>query len=811
MIERGRSIISLTFAIAILILSISAILPSAISPVHSSSQRLYALLAYDHPPTTSDVSQLVSLGLTAIPYTNLPYAAVGGTIEQITAAQANPAVKSLYWDRAIYPLSIPDTSIMFRDNNAYGTGATSVQADKAWNLGFTGQGITVAVIDTGLDTTNPSLAFVPNGPVLDNVQVLTDELLFSAVSNTPDRSVQVYSENQVTTDQFGHGTHVSGSVAGSGAASQGFYLGVAPGANLVVLDGLQCAIIGEAVGCLSSILSSFDWVLTNKDRFHIRVQTNSWESGVGPFDPNDPISVAVDKLVQNNITVLFAAGNAGPGTDTMSRESRNPEVIAVAAGQPSGGLADFSSRGIPGGVTPTVSAPGHVIISSRAHTAVDGQLPLVLGEDAEIPPQYIPNYTAEQGTSMATPITAGAAALALSANPGLSPSQVKSLLQASATPMLGYNDFEVGAGFVNAEAAVRMALGKPARVNTVKLPAETSQGVDSATGALTLAYHYRASTLGLGAVGFAQFPFSFPVYTNDPLPLTVSVKWDTVQQYTVYTSGYRVIILDPTLTEVARVNTGIGSLKTGISLTLNATVRAQHTPATGAYWYLELINFNPGWGVLDFTSTVSYPPGFKPPFKTTILPPAKLTSHPDKSTTSPGGGFNAQGSLDDANGDGMDDYSVSVQLTTSLGVAIWTGTTTTANGYFTTYVPVPTSALAGAYTLKVTAGGFTTANTINVDAAAPVLSSLSVSQTGTRSFRIQTSAIDNTGVGYVAVSLANTSTGATEGTILSNTGKNVYTGTIVLGGFDPVGTWDIQVYALDLASNSATITTSLLG
>ena len=192
---------------------------------------------------------------------------------------------------------------MFRDTNAYGTGVTSVLADRAWALGDTGTGVTVAEIDTGIDASNPSIASSPLGPVINNVQVLSDELLLY-----PQHDANVYLENQVSTDNFGHGTHVAGSVVGSGFASGGFYVGVAPGAHIIGLDGLQCTLIGDVLGgCLVTILSSFDWVLSNRERYNIRVETNSWGGGAAPFDPSDPISVAVHQVVQAGVVVLFAA------------------------------------------------------------------------------------------------------------------------------------------------------------------------------------------------------------------------------------------------------------------------------------------------------------------------------------------------------------------------------------------------------------------------------------------------------------------------------------------------------------------------
>ncbi|HKZ98405.1 MAG TPA: S8 family serine peptidase [Thermoplasmata archaeon] len=688
----------------------------------SPSDRLFAVAGYDGPPGPSAVAALEALGLTVVPYRHLPYAAIGGVKDQITGAMALDGVRSLYSNRPVRALSHtaePDASVMARDTNAYGTGATSVLADRAWALGFTGQGIGVAVLDTGIDTSNPSLALSPLGPTIQNVQVLSDELLLF-----PQHDVEVYLENQVSTDTFGHGTHVAGSVAGSGLASGGFYTGMAPGAHVIGLDGLQCSIIGlglvEGMGCLVTILASFDWILENHEEYNIRVNTNSWGSfPPAPFNPDDPISVAVNALVAEGITVLFAAGNEGPGADTMTPESRNPNVVAVAASQPSGGLVEFSSRGTTGSAVPTIASPGHLTISSRLHTGGDLDVFTVLGFDGVLPLEHIPNYLIAQGTSMATPVAAGVAALVLSANPTLTPAQVKQVLSVTATPMLGYATFEVGSGFVNAEAAVRNALGLTAKAARVKLPAQMSISSDPTGGTVTLSHEYRASITGFGLVGFGHFAFSFPVYTNEVRPIEIFLDWETVQDYAVYVTGYRMTVYDPTLTPVLTVDTDILALSHGLTITIDAATRASLTPDGGAYWYMDMVNFNPGWGVLDFTANVQYAEDFRPPFKTETLKPAKLVGKPDRSATHPGGGAQAQGSVFDSNGLGVDGAQVRVDLRSALGLIVWSGTATTVDGHFSLYARALESLADGTYTLSITADRLQTSSPFTVDSTIP--------------------------------------------------------------------------------------------
>lgn len=306
--------------------------------------------------------------------------------------------------------------------------------------------MTVAVIDTGLDATHPDLPY--GSKVIQNVKIEPDlfgtgAVVVEGIANTDTTS--------------GHGTHVSSITAGTGAALGGKYRGVAIGANLVGVGA------GEAIVILSA-LEGFDWVLANRDRYAIRVMSNSWGTS-GAFSADDPINVASQMAHDAGLVVVFAVGNSGPAPNTLSPYCVAPWVICVAAGTKDGTtLADFSSRGIPDDPLdhPTITAPGVRIAAARATTgivinaffAVDL---LTLGTDAVW-------YAVASGTSMATPHVSGTAALMLEANPRLTPDQVKALLQASATPMHGYAVYEVGAGYLNAYDAVAQALASSGTV-----------------------------------------------------------------------------------------------------------------------------------------------------------------------------------------------------------------------------------------------------------------------------------------------------------------------------------------------------------
>ncbi|HEY6393371.1 MAG TPA: S8 family serine peptidase, partial [Bryobacteraceae bacterium] len=259
----------------------------------------------------------------------------------------------------------------------------------------------VEINDSGIDGTHSDVHYPEH--VIQNVQQLTDTGTLTGF--TP----LLYIENVPNTDtNSGHGTHCAGIVGGTGAASGGLYAGVAPGANLIGVGSGATLLVLNALG-------GFEYALANQFRYNIRVISNSWGSN-GAFNPDDPISVASKSAHDNNIVVVFAAGNSGPGKNTMNPYATPPWVIGVAAGTKEGGLASFSSRGVPGTVVPTITAPGtgrefasdsglftSDIISTRAKTnlVANGN-----AADAEIPVGFLPFYTQISGTSMATPFVA---------------------------------------------------------------------------------------------------------------------------------------------------------------------------------------------------------------------------------------------------------------------------------------------------------------------------------------------------------------------------------------------------------------------
>lgn len=383
----------------------------------------------------SAVSALAdTLGVATIELQSLPMAAAVLTEAQIATVSEWNNVASIYYNAPLEFYNYTSGEI---------TGGHYVHD----NYGYKGDGVTVAVIDSGTDATHPDLAY--GSTTIQNVKIVGDLGLLGGTT--------LYLEGQLNTDtSSGHGTHVSGTVAGTGEVSanderRAFYHdGIAPEASLVGLG------TGEAISVLFA-LEAFDYAIGNQDRYGIDVITNSWGSGDGAsFDPNNPINVASYEAYRRGMVVTFAASNSGPDEDTINQYALAPWVINVAAGTPDKTLADFSSRGVAGDFYkhPDITAPGDGIISTRALNTPLPALGPLLDPDH---PEYEPYYAYMSGTSMATPFVAGAAALLLQANPQLSPDQVEEILRTTADDMAGYEFHEVGDGYINVRAAVEMA------------------------------------------------------------------------------------------------------------------------------------------------------------------------------------------------------------------------------------------------------------------------------------------------------------------------------------------------------------------
>lgn len=459
-----RKVLKLSLLAAGLLSSGLTLAAAELDPVLSNmldsalpGDRLEVVISYaqSSPVRADQLAVLGQLGIDrALSMQSLPIAGALATPDQIQTLAARDDVASIYFNAPL--------QYMNRDSRRISGAARAVDnpGDFGRVLPFSGRGVTVLVNDSGIDATHMDLSY--GNHVVENAQGLTN---LRAVSGA---LPVTYIEGQHNTDLgSGHGTHCAGTVGGSGERSAGEQRGAAPGADLVGYGSGGVLLILDAVG-------GIDYAVTNQFRFRnpIRITSNSWGSS-GTFAPLNPVNIATYEAFKRGIVSVFAAGNDGPGEDTHNPYAQAPWVISVGAGDKQGRLAGFSSRGkrgesgsfsMPDGREwtyvnePTIVATGVDVISTRA---LSGSLPLLATpQDVEmIPPAQLPFYSVMSGTSMATPHVAGIAALVLEANPNLGPLQLKDLLQRTASNMSGRESWEVGAGHVDAYAALMEAAG----------------------------------------------------------------------------------------------------------------------------------------------------------------------------------------------------------------------------------------------------------------------------------------------------------------------------------------------------------------
>lgn len=420
------------------------------------------IVNFDDALTTAGTltEAVLAAGAGVIQFRHLSMLAALATPPQIAAIRALPGVQSIYLNRRLQYLlaeSVP-----------------SIRADAVHASGITGRGVGIAILDSGIDGLyNPDVTYPTK--TVQNVKAIADLRDLFTFANRPEeipgpiaQGAAIFIEDLPNSEtSTGHGTHVAGIAAGSATASGGKYTGVAPGANLVGVG------VGDVL-FLFWVLAGFDYILDHREAYSIEVVNNSWGT-TGEFDPEDPVNEATRAVHDAGIAVVFAAGNEGPDPNTLNPYSVAPWVISVAAGcklvaDPTNSavrcadgreriLADFSSRGIPDDPLyhPDITAPGVRIVSTRASTGVVMTV-LDLNEDAlacAIAPAHLLVYTCASGTSMAAPHVAGVIALLEEASGGtLTPDEALEVITRTARPLPGYALWEVGAGYLDALAAV---------------------------------------------------------------------------------------------------------------------------------------------------------------------------------------------------------------------------------------------------------------------------------------------------------------------------------------------------------------------
>lgn len=358
----------------------------------------------------------------------------------IDALAFDPGVARISIDAVVRP-----TQVSLGGSIAAVTSSGAAAARHA--SGRRGEGIAVAVIDSGVQP-HPDLP-------ASRIRAFVDFV---------DGRSEPY-------DDFGHGTHVAGIVAGSGATSAGFaqpVIGTAPEVDVVALKVLD----RSGAGRTSDVVAALEWVLANFRNYNIRVVNLSLGHPV--FEPaaTDPMVRAAEALTRRGIVVIASAGNQGIDPKTgavgyggITSPANGPSIIAVGAVDDKGTetrrddtVTDYSGRGptrFDLRAKPDLVASGHRVVSLSAPGSTlftnYPQLQVYGGAEA------VPAYFRLSGTSMAAPVVAGAAALVLDANPRLSASTVKMLLEFTAERLSNADRLTQGAGYVNTLGAVRLA------------------------------------------------------------------------------------------------------------------------------------------------------------------------------------------------------------------------------------------------------------------------------------------------------------------------------------------------------------------
>ncbi|PYI56276.1 S8 family peptidase [Paenibacillus flagellatus] len=337
-------------------------------------------------------------------------------MKSLIAPDCQSRIKKLHFDRPVRAL--------------LDSARAAIRADDLTRFGLTGSGIRIAVLDTGVyphpDLTQPT----------NRIAAFRD---FVRGRTVP------YDDN-------GHGTHCAGDAAGSGRLSDGAYRGTAPGADIVGVKVLD----RNGSGALSTIIAGVEWCVANKAALNIRVMSLSLGSpAYGPAQ-DDPLVRAVENAWRAGIVVCAAAGNEGPDRGTISSPGTSPLVITVGAmndhntaERTGDSVAPFSSRGpTPDGIVkPDLLVPGVNIVSLRSPgSSIDRAEPGARVGSA---------YFSLSGTSMATPICAGIAALLLQRNPALTPDEVKRELLEGAENW-GLSPYVQGEGYLDARKALDM-------------------------------------------------------------------------------------------------------------------------------------------------------------------------------------------------------------------------------------------------------------------------------------------------------------------------------------------------------------------
>jgi subtilisin family serine protease len=361
-------------------------------------------------------------------YKHLPAVAIETTTAKLESLRAHPEVATV----------IPDLTVQIAATN---TPATFMQADIVREtLGITGEGVTIAILDTGIDTDHPDLA----------PQIIAEQCFNKDESCPPEKTAQGDSAE----DENGHGTHVAGIIAGQGRESP---LGLAPGANLVPIRVLN----SQGTGYTSDVLAGIEWVIEHQVEYNIRVINLSLGGGSysGVCDDMDDTArlyaTAANAAREAGIVLFAASGNKGDAANLLVPACVSG-VVAIGNGY---------HTPLPQMAWPTCSdtdvIAGQIACSSNSNSALTLLAPGTLIQAAALGGGQVTH----SGTSMAAPHAAAVAGLLLEAAPDLSPDETENTLIQTGTAT---EDSRNGQPlvFINALAAIQATI-TPTEVTTI--------------------------------------------------------------------------------------------------------------------------------------------------------------------------------------------------------------------------------------------------------------------------------------------------------------------------------------------------------
>ncbi len=339
-----------------------------------------------------------------------------------------------------------------------------IGAQAQYSAGDTGQGVDVALIDTGVAAV-AGLSTGTGGNVV----------------NGPDLSLDSQSTTTRYVDGMGHGTHMASIIAGrdangSGASAlaSGSFDGVAPGSRVISIK------VGASDGTadVTQVIAAVEWVTqhAHDPGLNIRVLNLSYGTGSTQDYRSDPLSFAVETAWRKGIMVVVAGGNDGSSRPFLANPALNPNILAVGAEDPMGTASpaddtvpSFSQRGNAQRHVDVVAPGAHVLGLRVPGGTVDTTYPSS---------QVGTRFTRGSGTSQASAVVSGAAALLFAAKPSLTPDQAKYLLMSTATPLAKGSTLTSGSGLINVSAAVKAAPSVPATA-TLTANAQYGQGTGS--------------------------------------------------------------------------------------------------------------------------------------------------------------------------------------------------------------------------------------------------------------------------------------------------------------------------------------------